>query len=183
MAYALDPDGDGAVLWRTRVGKGGKLGGMEWGSAADGRNMYVAVSDLRYDGIELPNPNQGGGLFALDLRTGKTTWGSLPPRVCRDLTVGCSPAQLQAVSAIPDVVFSGAMDGHIRAYSTSDGKILWDFDTDRQYTTENGKPANGGSLNGPGPVIAGGMLYVSSGYGLFGGMEGNVLLAFSVDGH
>ena len=75
------------------------------------------------------------------------------------------------------------MDGHIRAYSTSDGKILWDFDTDRQYTTENGKPANGGSLNGPGPVIAGGMLYVSSGYGLFGGMEGNVLLAFSVDGH
>lgn len=183
VAYALDPDRGGAVLWRTRVGKGGTLGGMEWGSATDGRNVYVAVSDLRYDGIELPNPDQGGGLFALDLRTGKTTWDTSPPRACRELMVGCSPAQLQAVTAIPGVVFSGSMDGHIRAYSTSDGKILWDFDTDHQYTTVNGEPANGGSLSGPGPVIAGGMVYVSSGYGLFGGMEGNVLLAFSVDGH
>lgn len=75
------------------------------------------------------------------------------------------------------------MDGHIRAYATSNGTILWDYDTDRQYVTVNGQPAQGGSLNGPGPVIAGGMVYVSSGYGQFGGMEGNVLLAFSAARH
>jgi polyvinyl alcohol dehydrogenase (cytochrome) len=46
----------------------------------------------------------------------------------------------------------------------------------------NGRKARGGSLHGPGPVIAGGILYVNSGYGQFGGMPGNVLLAFSIDG-
>jgi polyvinyl alcohol dehydrogenase (cytochrome) len=183
VVYALDPDRDGAIVWRTRVGKGGTLGGVMWGSATDGRNLYVAVSDLRFNGIELPNPNEGGGLFALDLKTGNKAWGTLPPRVCGDLMVGCSPAQSQAVTAIPGVVFSGSMDGHMRAYATSDGKILWDFDTHRQYTTVTGEPANGGSLNGPGPVVADGMVYVNSGYGLFGGMEGNVLLAFSMNGH
>ena len=182
VAYALDPDKDGAILWRTRVGEGGKLGGMMWGSATDGRNLYVAVSDLRFRGIEQPSPNHGGGLVALDLRTGKQIWGTFPPSACGHL-IGCSPAQSQAITAIPGVVFSGSMDGHIRAYSTSDGKIVWDFDTDRQYATVNGEPAHGGSLSGPGPVIAGGMVYVSSGYAQFGGMPGDVLLALSVDGH
>ncbi|MGH9689145.1 MAG: PQQ-binding-like beta-propeller repeat protein [Candidatus Acidiferrales bacterium] len=193
LAYALDPDRDGAVLWQTRVGKGGPLGGMMWGSASDGRNVYVAESDLGFKGVIpdknsaqgyrlLPNPNQGGGLFALDLKRGEKIWGALPPAACGD-RVGCSPAQSQAVTAIPGVVFSGALDGHIRAYSTSDGKILWDFDTAHKFPTLNGEPAHGGSLDGPGPVIAGGMLFVSSGYGQFGGMPGNVLLAFSTEGH
>jgi polyvinyl alcohol dehydrogenase (cytochrome) len=57
------------------------------------------------------------------------------------------------------------------------------MDTARDYTTVNGQPATGGSLDGPGPVIAGGILYVNSGYAQFGGAPGNVLLAFSVDGH
>jgi polyvinyl alcohol dehydrogenase (cytochrome) len=85
------------------------------------------------------------------------------------------------VSLIPGVVFSGSMDGHLRAYSTSDGKILWDFDTLRDFDTVNGVKARGGSLSATGPVIAGGWLYVNSGYGILGGMPGNVLLAFSVD--
>jgi polyvinyl alcohol dehydrogenase (cytochrome) len=193
VAYALDPDKDGAVLWHTRVGNGGSLGGMMWGSATDVHKLYVAESGLKIKGVVpdkssaqgyrlLPDPSQGGGLFALDLRTGDKLWSALPPAACGD-RVGCSPAQSQAVTAIPGVAFSGSLDGHIRAYSTSDGKILWDFDTARQYSTVNGGPAHGGSLDGPGPVIAGGMLYVSSGYGHFGGMPGNVLLAFSVDGH
>lgn len=193
VAYALDPDKNGAVLWQRRVGKGGPLGGIMWGSAADGHNFYVAISDLGFKGVVrdkssasgyrlLPNPNQGGGLFALDLKTGEKIWSALPRAACGGRT-DCSPAQSQAISAIPGVAFSGSLDGHIRAYSTSDGKILWDFDTAREYTTVNGGPAHGGSLDGPGPVIAGGMLYVSSGYGQFGGMPGNVLLAFSVEGH
>lgn len=163
-----------------------------WGSASDGRNLYVAESDLGFKGIVpdkssaqgyrlLTNPNQGGGLFALDLRTGEKVWSAAPARDC-DSRMGCSPAQSQAMSVIPGVVFSGSLDGHIRAYSTADGKILWDYDTAREFTTVNGQPGHGGSLDGPGPVIAGGMLFVSSGYSQFGGMPGNVLLAFSVEG-
>ncbi len=104
----------------------------------------------------------------------------MPENDCGD-RVGCSPAQSQAVAAIPGVVFSGSLDGHIRAYSTSDGKVLWDMDTARDYTTVNGQPAHGGSLDGPGPVVADGVPYVGSGYAQFGGMPGNVLLAFSVN--
>jgi polyvinyl alcohol dehydrogenase (cytochrome) len=73
------------------------------------------------------------------------------------------------------------MDGHIRAFSTEDGHVLWDFDTVRDYSTVNGVPAHGGSLDGAGPVIVAGMLFVNSGYPRFGGMPGNVLLAFSLD--
>ena len=79
------------------------------------------------------------------------------------------------------VVFSGALDGHLRAYSTATGEVVWDVDTARDYETVNGQKARGGSLDGPGPVIAGGMLYVNSGYGQWGGMPGNVLLAFAID--
>jgi polyvinyl alcohol dehydrogenase (cytochrome) len=192
VAYALDPDKQGAILWQTRLGSGGPLGGIMWGSATDGKKMYVADSDLKFKGIApdktsaqgfrlLLNPDLGGGLFALDLQTGEKIWSAPPPHDCGDRD-NCSPGQSQAVTAIQDVVFSGSLDGHIRAYSTSDGKILWDTDTARDYTTVNGLPARGGSLDGPGPVVADGMLYVSSGYGQYGGMPGNVLLAFSVEG-
>jgi polyvinyl alcohol dehydrogenase (cytochrome) len=86
------------------------------------------------------------------------------------------------VTAIAGVVFSGSVDGHLRAYSAATGEMVWDVDTVREYDTVNGAKARGGSLDGPGPAIAGGMLYVNSGYGQWGGIPGNVLLAFSVDG-
>jgi polyvinyl alcohol dehydrogenase (cytochrome) len=79
-------------------------------------------------------------------------------------------------------VFSGSSDGHVRAYATDSGKIVWDFDAVRDFQAVNGVPARGGSFDGPGPVIAGGMLFVNSGYGAMGGIPGNVLLAFTVDG-
>lgn len=60
-----------------------------------------------------------------------------------------------------------------------DGTVIWDFDTAQVFQTVNGVQAKGGSLDGPGPVIVGGMLFVNSGYSRFGGMPGNVLLAFS----
>ena len=56
--------------------------------------------------------------------------------------------------------------------------MLWDFDTVRDYTTVNGVKASGGALDAGGPTIAGGMLFVNSGYGLYGGQSGNVLIAF-----
>ena len=84
---------------------------------------------------------------------------------------------------IPGIVFSGSLDGHIRAYAAGDGKIVWSFDTARPYEAVNGRPANGGSLDGAGPTIANGRLFVTSGYDRFWGRQtGNVLLAFTVDG-
>ena len=88
---------------------------------------------------------------------------------------------MAAVTLIPGVAFSGSMDGHLRAYETGGGKIIWDYDTLQDYQTINGVKAHGGSLNAAGPTVAGGMLYVNSGYGALGGMPGNVLLAFAVE--
>jgi polyvinyl alcohol dehydrogenase (cytochrome) len=84
------------------------------------------------------------------------------------------------VSAIPGVVFSGSIDGHLRAYSTATGVVLWDVDTAREFDRVNGKAAHGGSLDVSGPAVVNGMVFVNSGYGQWGGIPGNVLLAFSV---
>jgi polyvinyl alcohol dehydrogenase (cytochrome) len=185
MVHGLDPDADGKVIWSVKVGEGGTMGGVQWGSAADRSTAYVALSDIGR--ITRPNtlatdadPKRGGGIFALRVDNGQRVWYTPPPG-CGNRP-RCSPAQSAAVSAMPGVAFSGAVDGHLRAYATTNGAILWDFDTVGPYQTVNGVPARGGSLNGPGPSIAGGMLFTNSGYVNAGGMPGNVLLAFSVDG-
>ena len=82
---------------------------------------------------------------------------------------------------IPGVVFSGSMDGHLRAYQTSEGNLLWDFDVLRDFETVNGVPARGGSLNATGPTVAGGMLFLGAGYSQLVGLPGNVLLAFAAE--
>jgi polyvinyl alcohol dehydrogenase (cytochrome) len=185
VVHALDPDQEGKILWQDRVGKGGINGGVQWGSAADGSNVYVALSDLGRIAVPnsqatVPDPEEGGGMFAIRLDTGKRVWETPPPRACRTRE-RCSPAQSAAVSAIPGVVFSGAIDGHLRAYSTNTGSILWDVDTAQTYKTVNGVPGRGGSLNVAGPAISGGTVIINSGY-VQNGMPGNVLLAFTVDG-
>jgi polyvinyl alcohol dehydrogenase (cytochrome) len=126
------------------------------------------------------DPVKGGGLTALRLTDGAKIWFA-PSYPCVPPRPGCSPAQSAAITAIPGAVFSGALDGHIRAFSTVDGQLLWDFDTIREYAAVNGITAKGGSLDGAGPVVVDGMLYVNSGYPRFGGTIGNVLLAFGAD--
>jgi polyvinyl alcohol dehydrogenase (cytochrome) len=185
VVHAVDPDNQGEVIWQVRIGQGGSNGGVQWGSAADQSNVYVALADLGriavpYSLATDADPKRGGGMFALNLATGARVWYT-PPASCGDRK-RCSPAQSAAVSAIPGVAFSGSEDGHLRGYSTSDGAVVWDFDTIRGYETVNGVEGHGGSLDGPGPAIAGGMLFANSGYAAGGGMPGNVLLAFSVDG-
>ncbi|HEU4693603.1 MAG TPA: PQQ-binding-like beta-propeller repeat protein [Vicinamibacterales bacterium] len=185
VVHALDPDRDGEILWQERVGKGGINGGVQWGSAVDGANIYVALSDLGRIPVPnsqatLPDPEEGGGMFAISLDAGKRVWETPPPRACRTRE-RCSPAQSAAVSAIPGVVFSGSIDGHLRAYSAGNGSILWDVDTVDTYKTTNGVPGRGGSLNVAGPAISGGTVIINSGY-VQNGMPGNVLLAYSVDG-
>jgi polyvinyl alcohol dehydrogenase (cytochrome) len=180
VVHALDPDQQGKILWQTRVGKGGPLGGIMWGSAADQDRVYVANSDVRFTpgGYRDLDPNAGGGLFGLDLATGKISM-QVPPVPCGSRS-RCSPALAAAVTAIPGVVFSGGMSGYLRAYATDDARLLWEVDTARDYPIVNGGSALGGAMDGPGSTIVDGMLYVNSGYAQWGGLPGNVLLAFEV---
>jgi polyvinyl alcohol dehydrogenase (cytochrome) len=175
MLYALDPDDQGKVLWQVSAGRGSALGGIEWGPAADEQNVYVAISDV------MSRPS--GGLTAFKITNGERIWHTPAPAPdCTGDARRCTAAQSAAVTVIPGVVFSGSQDGHLRAYSTGNGSILWDYDTRRPYETVNGVPAHGGSLDTGGSTIANGMLFVNSGYGKFFGEPGNVLLALSVDG-
>jgi polyvinyl alcohol dehydrogenase (cytochrome) len=179
VVYALDPDKKGAIVWQTRVGRGGVNGGVQWGMASDGQKLYAAVSDtIRAGAIgSALDPRAGGGLTALRLADGDKVWFAAP-EPCPAARANCSPAQSAALTAIPGLVFSGSLDGHIRGFSSENGQPMWDFDTAREFKTVNNVSAHGGSLDGPGAVVAGGMLFVNSGYPRFGGMPGNVLLAF-----
>ena len=183
VIWALDPDDSGRIVWSKRVGVGGVLGGVQWGTATDGKTVYAAVSDIAFISLVLgqpltPDPDKGGGLHALRVDTGETLWSAQPAQACAGRR-NCSPAQSAAVTATPDFVLSGSVDGHIRAYATGNGAVVWDYDTARTFPTVNGIVANGGSLDAAGPTIAGGMIFVGSGYGLYGGQAGNVLIAFA----
>jgi polyvinyl alcohol dehydrogenase (cytochrome) len=174
--YGLNPE-SGELIWKTQAGDGGVLGGIEWGFATDGSVAYVSLS-----GAFEKKAGEAGGLVAVSVADGKARWSAPPPGNTCGGRAGCSTAQPAAVTAIPGVVFSGSLDGHLRGYETETGTVIWDVDTAREFETVNGIPARGGSLNGPGATVAGGVLFVSSGYGSLGFMAGNVLLAFSVDG-
>ncbi|HJT89061.1 MAG TPA: PQQ-binding-like beta-propeller repeat protein [Bryobacteraceae bacterium] len=170
VIYGLDPDERGKVLWKTRLGVGsGLLGGIAWGAAYEGNRAYAAIADYH-------KPDGTPGLYSVSIDTGEKLWSAPAPKDAGD------PSQAAAVSAMPGVVFSGSFGGHLRAYSTADGKILWDFDARRDFETVNHVPAKGGSFDGGGVAIAHGMIVTTSGYGFAGGQPGNVLLAFSVDG-
>jgi polyvinyl alcohol dehydrogenase (cytochrome) len=175
LAYALDPDNEGNVVWQHRIGQGSGLGG-QWGAAIDQASgiAYIGVADFL-----TPTP---GGMRALKLGTGEEVWSKPPqPKMCGETARGCNAAQGGAVTAIPGAVLSGSLDGGLRAYSAKDGSIVWQFDTNKEFPTVNGVKANGGGMDGPGPVVAGGMLFVNSGYGGLVGRPGNVLLAFGVE--
>jgi len=173
IGWAFDPDDKGAVLWQYRAGKGSALGGLEFGSAVDASQAYFAVSDVL--------GGTPGGIHAVKLTNGERVWYTAPEPAKCGTARGCNNAILAAISVIPGVVFTGSNDGAVRGYSTKNGSLLWEYDTNRSFDTVNGVPAKGASISGPGPTIAGGMLYINSGYGALGGRPGNVLLAFGIE--
>lgn len=179
--WALDPDAEGEVLWQRTIGKGGALGGIHWGMATDGRNAYAPVADRAVIVDVSPGMPPSPGLYALDLASGEVMWSVPAPRDTCEGRRGCFAALSAAPTAIDGVVFAGGLDGHLRAYSTNDGRVVWDVDTTAEVETVNGVPGRGGAIDGPGAVIAGGLVLVNSGYGSFGQMPGNLLLAFSRD--
>jgi polyvinyl alcohol dehydrogenase (cytochrome) len=203
LVYGMDAD-TGRLLWTRQVSAGSPLGGVEWGMAADATRLYVAHADTVNLMNEIPAgdptkrrvwPGLGAarpGLTALDPATGRVAWVSPAPiapchYASQAPNVGCIRAQSQAPAAMPGVVFGGTMDGWFRAYDAATGKVIWaDSTTSRTYDTVNqikGQP--GGSLDGMGAAIAGGRVFVMSGFNgtaSVGGNGVNVLLAYSVDG-
>ncbi|MEY4641491.1 MAG: hypothetical protein RLZZ227_1485 [Pseudomonadota bacterium] len=171
MAYALDPDKAGALVWEYRINEGSRSGGF-WGmSVADG-TAYAAAAGYS-------NP-QSGGIHAIDVASGQRVWYTGPQDLLCQTGPGCRATQSAAVTAIPGAVFSGAADGGLRVYSAADGDVLWTFDSNPQFDTINGVEAAGGSFDGPGPVIVDGMVYVLSGNCCIVGRPGNALFAFEL---
>ena len=193
IVYGLNPD-TGALLWKTVIGLGSALGGVEWGIGADDTKVYVPISDVTY----LFNPKPGAptgkaGIYALNPATGAVVWSAPAPAApCvyasdKGKPSRCVRAQPAAPAIIPGLVFEGALDGWIRAYDARTGKIAWeDSTTSRTYDTLNGiKGQPGGGIDGMGPTVAGGMVYITSGNNgaaRIGSNGVNVLLAYSVDG-
>jgi polyvinyl alcohol dehydrogenase (cytochrome) len=172
--YALDPDHDGKTVWQKQIAKS-RAAGIMWGAAVDGENIYAANQSF-----DAKDPAGSGGISALTISSGDTVW-SVPPPPCEDRKP-CRPSHSAAVTAIPGVVFSGTFDGRLAAFSTSDGRTLWEYDTSKEFQTVNGVKANGGSMSNAGPTVVGGMVFVNSGYSHHGGVTpGNVLLGFGIE--
>jgi polyvinyl alcohol dehydrogenase (cytochrome) len=166
---ALDPDKRGELVWRMNVfgpvaGDGpprpteSSPAGIYWGFAADRENAYFGLAR--------------GGMAAVNLSTGKRMW--LSP-----LNAAGNVSYASAATGLPGVVLQGSSDGKLQAVSTAGGRLLWSFETMREFDTVNRVKARGGSISAPGPVVADGMVFVGSGYAVLGGTPGNVLLAFS----
>lgn len=177
MLYALDPDADGAILWQLRVGRGGEMGGIEFGVATDGRYAYAPVVDMDAD------LSSDGSLTAVDLITGKVVWrvDNIEAVCAGKPTPPCGSAVLTPPTVAGGVVFAGLLDGTLRAYDTRNGNEVWRFDTARDFSGVNGLKGNGGSLGNGGPVIVGNRVYITSGFNILNtGIAGNVLLAFEI---
>jgi polyvinyl alcohol dehydrogenase (cytochrome) len=168
FVYAHDPDNRGAVIWQNDVGRKMMGGGGEivFGGAADHQNAYFTL--------------HSGGMVAVELSDGVERWFTPIKPAPGDDATKRHPGNTAAATVIPGVVFAPGLDGMLRGLSTTDGKVLWEFNTAQEFETVNGVKAKGGSLGGPGPTVANGMLFVASGYvGFQSGIPGNVLLAFA----
>ncbi len=173
LVHAIVAD-TGEHLWSQRVGRGGIQGGIHFGIAADNERIYVPVTDMA-DGRTYPDPAQPG-VHALDITTGKPLWYAEHPDVCNGRSF-CHPGVSQSISLLNDLVLAGGMDGIVRGYNSATGKQVYELDTTAIFTTVNGTPTTGGSFGGAaGPVAQDNRVVLSSGYGLYNHMPGNLLL-------
>jgi polyvinyl alcohol dehydrogenase (cytochrome) len=158
VVWAFDPDQKGALVWKSDISRGEIL----FGAAADEEYGYFGM--------------RGGALAAVRLKDGVEQWNTyVEPQPSIESHRGISAA----VSVVPGVVFAAGLDGTLRAFSTFDGRPLWQYDTTQKVKTVNGVPGKGGSIGSAGATVVNGMVYVTSGYiGFLSGEPGNLLLAF-----
>lgn len=179
--FALDPDKDGEVLWTVNVGRGSIQGGIHFGMAAQETTVYAPINDMNdtRNGDILDPAKAMPGVSAIDFADGKVLWTHIQEDICSEEREFCDPGVSAPVTAGPDVLFAGHLDGFLRAYNRTDGKLLWEYDTACEHEGVNGVVGKGGSMSGAGPTIANGHLIVNSGYGLYFHEPGNLLLVFA----
>jgi polyvinyl alcohol dehydrogenase (cytochrome) len=177
---ALDP-ATGERVWSQKLGRGGYLGGIHWGLAADIQRglLYVPVSDFPA-GLELtaaPTP----GLYALSLDDGSVQWFA-----AKDFSeeaqaeLGFWPGLSAGIVAADGIVVAGDLAGQLEAYDALSGAVLWRYTTAQSFTTVNGREAKGGSIDSHGPLLVDDLLLVSSGYSGVGMKSGNAFLVFQL---
>ena len=181
-AWGIDPD-SGKVRWTRRLGHGGTQGGVHFGMAAEAQRVFVPINDMAdtHDARVYDAKLRGAGLHALDAATGQEFWYANPGDACAGKEF-CDPGISAAVTAMPDVVFAGHLDGMFRAYDSGTGAVLWQTDTTRPVRTIDGSTGKGGSMSGSGPAIWKGRVFVNSGYGIYSHIAGNVLLVYGPKG-
>jgi polyvinyl alcohol dehydrogenase (cytochrome) len=179
VAYALDPD-SGKVLWQTRVGRGGEVGGVHFGIAAEGGRLYVPIHDPASLGATAAEPGRPG-IHALDVATGRAVWSTVAENACGGAPL-CQPGYSAAITVTPELVLAGSVDAHLRIFDARTGAVLWDEDTNRAYPTVNGVTAHGGSMSGgSAPLALDGTMIFNSGYAFLGKLPGNVLLVYTIE--
>lgn len=176
--WALDAR-SGKKVWHQQFGKGGALGGVHWGIAADSQRVYAPIAD---PGV--PEPINAAGLYAIDVASGKVAWSWKATPDCtngRQARVS-SCATRFGLSAPPLVVdgaiVAGGLDGRLYVFEAATGKLLATHDTAVPFETVNKVAGAGGSIDAAGPFAGDGMLFVGSGYASFGQQAGNVLVAY-----
>lgn len=177
-----DPDNNGQLLWKTRVGRGSIQGGIHFGMAAEATTLYAPVNDMNHsnDGSELDDSAAKPGVNAINAANGDVLWSHLQKDSCPADLAFCDPGVSAAVTAIPGVLFAGHLDGVLRAYDKQSGKVIWQFDANQTVTAVNGLTATGGSFGGPGATLADGYLFINSGYGYSLHMPGNMFAVFAI---
>jgi polyvinyl alcohol dehydrogenase (cytochrome) len=133
----------GDILWSAVVGPGGINGGIQWGTATDGRRIYVAEANFESLPHTLPDGQTitSGSFAALDAATGAILW-QVP-----DPTGGIDTA---AVTVANGVIYAGSLTGRMFALDAVTGAIRWQF--------------QGTGASAAGPAVAGGVVYWGNGY-------------------
>jgi len=178
--HALDPS-SGQRLWSKRLGRGGIIGGVHWGMAAneDLGLVFVPISDKALEGYPSPGEPQPG-LYALDIESGSQRWHYT--RESRCATKACVYGLSAAAIAANDIVVVGSIDGHLDVVHAQSGQLLWTHDAWRDYEAVNSRPASGGGFDAHGAMLADDLLIVSSGYAYVGEQRaGNALLVFQLE--
>lgn len=172
--FALNPD-TGATVWSESIGPGGKLGGIQWGTATDNLRIYIAIANFSHRPYTLQPSGvmwNGASWAAVAPNTGKIIW-QVPDPGFSTVDPGQPAMATGPVTVANGVVYVPSMSGYVYALSAATGATLWSYNT-------------GGSVNA-GAAIVDGTVYWGSGYGYFGGdnpfgTHNNKLFAFSLPG-